>query len=156
MASDIVTRELKQPINLVEYLYRRLHEVGVRSVHGVPGDYNLQALDYLPKCGLSWAGNCNELNAGYAADGYARVKGISAMITTFGVGELSAINAMAGAYSEYVPIVHIVGQPHTASQRDGMLLHHTLGNGDYNVFAGMAAKVSCAVARLNTPSTRLH
>lgn len=37
MASDIVTRELKQPINLVEYLYRRLHEVGVRSVHGVPG-----------------------------------------------------------------------------------------------------------------------
>ncbi|KAF5006506.1 hypothetical protein F66182_15824, partial [Fusarium sp. NRRL 66182] len=91
MASDIVTRELKQPINLVEYLYRRLHEVGVRSVHGVP--------DYLPKCGLSWVGNCNELNAGYAADGYARVKGISAMITTFGVGELSAINAMAGAYS---------------------------------------------------------
>lgn len=39
MASDIVTRELKQPINLVEYLYRRLHEVGVRSVHGVPGKF---------------------------------------------------------------------------------------------------------------------
>lgn len=151
MASDIVTRELKKPINLVEYLYRRLHEVGVRSVHGVPGDYNLQALDYLPKCGLQWVGNCNELNAGYAADGYARVKGIAAMITTFGVGELSAINAMAGAYSEFVPIVHIVGQPHTASQRDGMLLHHTLGNGNYNVFAEMSEKVSCSVARLNNP-----
>lgn len=39
MASDIVTRELKKPINLVEYLYRRLHEVGIRSVHGVPGSY---------------------------------------------------------------------------------------------------------------------
>ena len=64
---------------------------------------------------------------GYAADGYARVKGISAIITTFGVGELSAINALAGAYSEYVPVVHIVGTPSTISQRDGMLLHHTLG-----------------------------
>jgi len=65
--------------------------------------------------------------AGYAADGYARVHGISAIITTFGVGELSAINALAGAYSEYVPVVHIVGAPSTISQRDGMLLHHTLG-----------------------------
>ncbi|KAH8692683.1 putative pyruvate decarboxylase PdcA [Talaromyces proteolyticus] len=149
MPGDIVTRELKEPITLVEYLYRRLYEVGIRSIHGVPGDYNLQALDYAPGCGLTWVGNCNELNAGYAADGYARIKGIAALITTFGVGELSAINAIAGAYSEYVPIVHIVGQPKTASQRDGMLLHHTLGNGDYNVFVDMNAKVTCAVARLN-------
>jgi pyruvate decarboxylase len=69
-------------------------------------------------------------------------------VTTFGVGELSAINAIAGAYSEYVPIVHIVGQPHTRSQKDGMLLHHTLGNGDYNVFTRMNAELSCSVARL--------
>jgi pyruvate decarboxylase len=88
---------------------------------------------------------------GYAADGYARVKGMAAMITTFGVGELSTLNAVAGAYSEYVPIVHIVGQPHTASQRDGMLLHHTLGNGDYNVFADMSSRISCAMAYLNDP-----
>jgi len=70
---------------------------------------------------------------GYASDGYARVKGISAMVTTFGVGELSAINAVAGSYSEHVPVVHIVGVPSTASQKDGMLLHHTLGNGNFNV-----------------------
>lgn len=88
---------------------------------------------------------------GYAADGYARVKGISAMITTFGVGELSTINTMAGGYSEFVPMVHIVGQPHTASQRDGMLLHHTLGNGDYDVFAKMTEQVACVVTRLNDP-----
>jgi len=54
------------------------------------------------------------------------------MVTTFGVGELSTLNAIAGAYSEYVPIIHIVGTPSTLSQRDGMLLHHTLGNGDFN------------------------
>ncbi|CAL5870387.1 uncharacterized protein PFLUO_LOCUS4623 [Penicillium psychrofluorescens] len=151
VSSDIATRELENPIDVAEYLFRRLHEVGVRSVHGVPGDYNLAALDYVPKCGLNWVGNCNELNAGYAADGYARVKGISALVTTFGVGELSALNAIAGAYSEFVPIVHIVGQPNTKSQRDGMLLHHTLGNGDFNVFTRMSEDISCYVARLNDP-----
>ncbi|KAF2144593.1 uncharacterized protein K452DRAFT_284919 [Aplosporella prunicola CBS 121167] len=146
---DLRTQDLKQPIDVAEYLFRRLKQVGVQSVHGLPGDYNLVALDYLPKVGLDWVGNCNELNAGYAADGYARIKGISALVTTFGVGELSAINAIAGAYSEYVPIVHIVGYPSTKSQKDGLLLHHTLGNADFNVFAKMSKEVSCEVAMLN-------
>ena len=88
---------------------------------------------------------------GYAADGYARVKGISAVVTTFGVGELSLLNAIAGAYSEYVPIVHIVGTPSTLSQRDGLLLHHTLGNGNFEVFADMSNNISCAKAKLNDP-----
>ena len=88
----------------------------------------------------------------YAADGYARIKGISALITTFGVGELSAINGVAGAFSEHVPVVHIVGCPSTVSQRNGMLLHHTLGNGDFNVFANMSSNISCDVARLNNPA----
>lgn len=149
MATDIYTKELRQPVDIAEYLFQRLQQVGIRSVHGVPGDYNLTALDYLEKCGLHWVGNCNELNAGYAADGYARVNGIAALVTTFGVGELSALNAIAGAYSEFVPIVHIVGQPHTRSQKDGVLLHHTLGNGDFNVFTRMSAELSCSIARLN-------
>ncbi|KAL8726903.1 MAG: hypothetical protein Q9166_006392 [cf. Caloplaca sp. 2 TL-2023] len=151
MASDIRTSELKEPVDVAEYLFRRLHEVGIRGVHGVPGDYNLVALDYIPKAGLSWVGNVNELNAGYAADGYARVKGISAVITTFGVGELSLLNAIAGAYSEFVPIVHIVGTPSILSQKDGVLLHHTLGNGNFEVFAEMSKNISCAMAKLTDP-----
>ncbi|KAF1920344.1 thiamine diphosphate-binding protein [Ampelomyces quisqualis] len=149
MAQDLRSQELQHPMDVAEYLFRRLHQVGVESVHGVPGDYNLVALDYIPKAGLKWVGNCNELNAGYAADGYARVKGISALVTTFGVGELSAVNAIAGAYSEYVPIVHIVGYPSTLSQKNGALLHHTLGNGDFTVFARMSKEISCAVSMLN-------
>jgi pyruvate decarboxylase len=86
---------------------------------------------------------------GYAADGYARVKGMAALVTTFGVGELSAANAIAGAYSEYVPIVHIVGYPSVVSQRDGALLHHTLGNGDFTVFQKIFGNISCAVSMLN-------
>lgn len=89
---------------------------------------------------------------GYAADGYARVKGISAIVTTFGVGELSAVNALAGAYSERVPVVHIVGTPSTTSQRNGQLLHHTLGNGNFNVFTDMSREISCAVAKIDDPS----
>ncbi len=88
---------------------------------------------------------------GYAADGYARIKGASCLITTFGVGELSALNAMAGAMAEYVPVVHISATPSTISQRDGMLLHHTLGNGDFNVFANMSREISCVVVKLNDP-----
>lgn len=71
----------------------------------MPGDYTLRALDALKPAGLRWIGNCNELNAGYAADGYGKVKGISALCTTYGVGELSALNAVAGSYAEYSPVV---------------------------------------------------
>ena len=67
------------------------------------------------------------------------------------MGELSAINAIAGAYAEYVPVVHIVGTPSTLSQKDGMLLHHTLGNGNFEVFANMSHDISCAMAKLNDP-----
>lgn len=62
--TDIRVQSLEQPIDVSEYLFRRLYEVGVRSVHGVPGDYNLVALDYLHKSGLQWVGSVNELNAG--------------------------------------------------------------------------------------------
>ncbi|KAF2972013.1 hypothetical protein GQX73_g1536 [Xylaria multiplex] len=149
---DIRTANLNKPVDVAEYLFTRLHQIGIRSIHGLPGDFNLVAIDYIPKVGLEWVGNCNELNAAYAADGYARVKGMGAIVTTFGVGELSAINGLAGAYSEMVPVVHIVGCPSTISQRSGMLLHHTLGNGDFNAFANMSAGISCVVAKLNDPA----
>lgn len=65
MASiNIRVQNLEQPMDVAEYLFRRLHEIGIRSLHGLPGDYNLLALDYLPKCGLRWVGSVNELNAG--------------------------------------------------------------------------------------------
>ena len=74
------------------------------------------------------------------------------MLTTFGVGELSALNGIAGAYAEQVPLIHIVGCPSTSSERNGLLLHHTLGNGDFNVFRNISAQVSCYVAKLNQPN----
>ncbi|KAJ5596840.1 hypothetical protein N7450_003298 [Penicillium hetheringtonii] len=137
-------------MHLAEYLFRRLYELNIRSVFGVPGDFNLVALDYIGKCGLNWVGNVNELNAGYAADGYARVKGISAIFTTFGVGELSALNAIAGASAEFVPVIHVVGFPSTTAKEKRLPMHHTLGDGDYELFMEMSARISSAVAFLDS------
>ncbi|WYZ43216.1 hypothetical protein EsH8_VI_000915 [Colletotrichum jinshuiense] len=140
-------------IDLAEYLWKRLAELGLRSVHGVPGDYNLTVLDYFKSTGIRWVGNANELNSGYAADAYARIKGIGALVTSFGVGELSAINAIGGAYAEKSPVVHIVGTPPVTAQRGGACLHHSLGDGNFRVFADMCKPVTVAQANLVDPST---
>lgn len=140
-------------INLAEYLFTRLRQLGVSAIHGVPGDYNLELLDYVKASGLVWVGNANELNAAYAADGYARIKGIGAVVTTFGVGELSAINAIAGSYAEFAPVVHIVGTPPRASQDGRLLIHHTFADGEYGRFAQMNSHVTVAQASLWDPQT---
>ena len=140
-------------MTIANYLLTRLSELGIQDVFGVPGDYNLTFLDSIERFeSLRWVGNCNELNAAYAADGYARVKGAAALVTTFGVGELSAINGVAGSYAEYLPVVHIVGAPATTVQREGAIMHHTFGTGDFSVFVTMYSKISAAVAILDEPS----
>ncbi|HCN39087.1 alpha-keto acid decarboxylase family protein [Rothia sp. (in: high G+C Gram-positive bacteria)] len=132
-----------------DYLLDRLNELGLRDLFGVPGDFNLQFLDHVIEHeGIAWVGNANELNAGYAADGYARVNGIGALVTTYGVGELSAINATAGSYAEHVPVLHIVGAPSKDAQAAHLTMHHTLGDGDFTHFIRMASEVSCTVADL--------
>jgi indolepyruvate decarboxylase len=135
------------------YLLTRLEEAGVISVFGVPGDYNLGVLDAITaRPSMAWVGMATEQGAGYAADSYARLRGLGAVVTTFGVGELSAINAIAGAYAESVPVVHIVGTPALAARSAGLTLHHNLPGGDFGHFARMAAEVTAAQADLR-PAT---
>ncbi|KAI8987383.1 thiamine diphosphate-binding protein [Mycotypha africana] len=132
-------------VTISEYLLKRLKELNIDVIFGVPGDYNMPLLDFIEDDkDLTWGANANELNAAYAADGYARIRGAAALVTTFGVGELSAMNGIAGSYSEMVPVIHIVGTPVTTAQDQQSLLHHTLGNGDYQVFSKMASMVTVA------------
>jgi len=132
-----------------DYLLGRLAELGADTIFGVPGDYTLQLLDHIVDHDrVGWTGCANELNAGYAADGYARIRGIGALCTTFGVGELSAINAIAGSYAEYVPVVHIVGAPASGAQAAQRMVHHSLGDGVFSHFLDMHAPVTCARAVL--------
>ncbi len=127
------------------YLLDRLSELGIRHLFGVPGDYNLNFLTQVVKDGrLSWVGNRNELNGAYAADGYARINGIAAMVTTFGVGELSAINGVAGSFAEEVPVVAITGTPATSVMQSGGLVHHTLGDGEFGHFLAAYREVTAA------------
>ncbi|KAI5459449.1 thiamine diphosphate-binding protein [Mariannaea sp. PMI_226] len=140
-------------IKLGEYVFLRLHQLGIRSIFGVPGDYNLRLLDFVEPAGLHWVGNCNELNAAYAADGYARIKGVGALVTTFGVGELSAINGIAGAYAEKAPIIHLVGTPSRELQDARISVHHTFADGEYRRFAAAHANVTIAQSNLTDAIT---
>jgi alpha-keto-acid decarboxylase len=141
---------LADPLYTVgDYLLDRLAELGVTEVFGVPGDYNLEFLDHIvAHPHIRWVGNANELNAGYAADGYGRLRGMSAVVTTFGVGELSAANAIAGSYAEHVPVVHIVGGPSKDAQGTRRALHHSLGDGDFEHFLRVSREITCAQANL--------
>lgn len=134
---------------VADYLLDRLAQSGITHLFGVPGDYNLQFLDnVIAHNDVAWVGCANELNAAYAADGYARCKGAGALLTTFGVGELSAINGVAGSYAEHVPVLHIVGAPASGAQQRGELMHHTFGDGDFRHFVRIASELSAAYAVL--------
>ena len=132
---------------VIEHVLGRLKAIGISKIFGVAGDFAFPVDDAVVNSAeIEWVGCCNELNAGYAADGYARIHGIGAVSTTYGVGELSAINAIAGAYAEHVPVFHLVGMPNMATQCAHTLIHHTLGNGEFDFFRKMAEPVVCASA----------
>jgi len=135
-----------------EFLLRRLQEAGIGHLFGVPGDFNLELLQQLEDAGeLKWVGTCSELNAAYAADGYARLNGIGALTVTNAVGALSAINGIAGSYAEHVPVILIAGSIPLRSIERGLGMHHTTGDGTWDRFLGAFAQVTAGQARL-TPS----
>lgn len=138
---------------LGSHLARRLVEVGITDIFTVPGDFNLTLLDHLiaePK--LKNIGCCNELNAGYAADGYARSRGVGACVVTFTVGGLSVINAIAGAYSENLPVICIVGGPNSNDFGTNRILHHTIGLPDFSQELRCFQTVTCYQVQISTQS----
>ena len=143
--SSTATRRMK----IGDFLLRRLEEAGIRHLFGVPGDYNLTLLQQLQDTGmLKWIGTTGELTASYAADGYARLNGVGALLVTNGVGALSAINGVGGSYSEHVPVICICGSiPLRSIDRD-LGMHHTMADGTFDHFLDAYAQVTVAQARL--------
>ncbi|ARQ07370.1 TPP-dependent 2-oxoacid decarboxylase, includes indolepyruvate decarboxylase [Macrococcoides canis] len=138
---------MKQRIG--QYLIDALHVNGVDKIFGVPGDFTLAFLDDIIRHdSVEWVGNTNELNAAYAADGYARVNGLAAVSTTFGVGELSAVNGIAGSYAERVPVVKISGGPSSVAQKEGRYVHHSLGEGIFDSYSKMYAHITATTTIL--------
>lgn len=114
------------------YLARRLVEVGIQHFFAVPGDYVLTLLDELISLepDLKLISCCNELNASYSADGYARARGAACAVVTFTVGGLSAVNGVAGAYSDDLPLILVSGGPNSNDYASDRVLHHTIGEID--------------------------
>jgi indolepyruvate decarboxylase len=132
---------------VIQHVLSRLHDIGISDIFGVAGDYAFPIEDAIcadPR--FRYVGDCNELNAAYAADGYARIRGVAALTTTYGVGELSALCGIGGSYAEYLPVFHLVGMPSSRVQAAHRLVHHTLGNGEFDLFSRMTQPVVCAQA----------
>ncbi|KAM6516512.1 Pyruvate decarboxylase 1 [Fusarium falciforme] len=156
LTAEVSSNATTPTIPLGLYLWTRIRQQGTESIMGVPGDMNLELLDYIKQVpGLRWVGNTNELNAAYAADGYARVKDCpGAITTTMGVGEMSALNGVAGAYTEQVKVIHVVGTTPTEAQRNRVMIHHCLGlNPDHRVFDKISSHVRCAHAWIDDADT---
>src|SRR5690348_4544221 len=137
-------------VSVADYIVERLAAEGIEHCFGVAGDYVFPICDAVDSSAkLKWIGCANELNASYAADGYARVRGAAMLATTYGVGELSAINGVMGAKAERSLVFHVVGMPSYQNQRVHKIAHHTLGDGVFGNFVALSAGAACCHAVIN-------
>src|SRR6476660_3648150 len=132
---------------VIDYIVQRIADEGVEHCFGVPGDYAFPVGDAVDRNqNIEWTGCSNELNASYAADGYARARGAAMLSTTYAVGELSAINGVMGAKAERSLVFHVVGMPSYQNQRLRKTMHHTFGDGDFLNFVNISAQAACCHA----------
>jgi len=138
-----------------EYVVARLTDLGIDHSFSVPGDFAF-AIDHalINNEKLDNVINANELNASYAADGYARVKGAAILCTTYAVGELSALNGVMGSKAENLVVFHLVGTPNDAAIAKRKAVHHTLGDGEYGNFFALSAAATCVSAIITPDNAR--
>ncbi len=134
------------------YLIRRLSEEGVDHVFGVPGDFILGFFKKLEDSPLLKVVNtCDEQGAGFAADAYARLRGLGAVCITYAVGGLKVVNAVAQAFAERSPVVVISGAPGAGEQARNALLHHRVR--DFHSQEKIFSELTVATAVLDDPGT---
>ena len=139
------------PQTIGGYLIQRLQDHGLQHVFGIPGDFVLQFYGMLQDSPIQVIGTTREDCAGYAADAYARVRGLGACCVTYCVGGLSLCNSIAGAYAEKSPVVVISGAPGMAERVNNPLLHHKVR--DFNTQREVFEKITVANALLDDPLT---
>ncbi len=132
----------------------QLGKRGVKHIFGVPGDYVLRFYDLIEQSPLQHIGTTREDAAGFAADAYARVRGLGAVCVTYCVGGLSLANPIAGAYAEKSPIVVISGAPGLKERERNPLLHHRVR--DFSTQREVFERITVASAALEDPDTAYH
>ncbi len=142
---------MKRAMSIGQYLIARLHAHGVRHVFGIPGDYVLSFYDQLQKSPLKLVNTCDEQGAGFAADAYARVRGLGAVCVTYCVGGLKVANTTAEAYAEKSPVVVISGAPGIREREKNPLLHHKVK--DFDTQLKVFRELTVASTVLSDPQT---
>ena len=146
---------MKNP-SVADYVVARLADLGIEHVFGVPGDGSFPIVDAIASSDrISWVHCSNELNAAYAADGYARVRGAAILSTTYIAGEASALNGVLGSKAERLPVFHLVGWPSLRLRRTRRKVHHTFGDGEFEQFHASSELAACVSAAL-TPENAVH
>ena len=138
-------------VSIGEYLLKQLHRRGVRHIFGVPGDYVLGFYDLIEKSRIACVGTTREDSAGFAADAYARVRGLGAACVTYCVGGLSLANPVAGAYAEKSPVIVISGAPGLKERQRDPLLHHKVR--DFSTQREIFERITIASTSLEDPLT---
>ncbi len=133
------------------YLIERLAAHGVGHVFGIPGDYVLGFYEQLQRSPLQTITTCDEQGAGFAADAYARVRGLGAVCVTYCVGGLKVVNPIAGAFAEKSPVVVISGAPGMNERERNPLLHHKVR--EFDTQRRVFAEITVAHAALEDPDT---
>jgi TPP-dependent 2-oxoacid decarboxylase len=133
------------------YLIDRLHSMGVDHVFGIPGDYILTLYKMLEESPIEIVGMTREDSAGFAADAYARIRGLGCVALTYCVGGLSACNSVAGAYAEKSPVVVLSGSPGMSERDRNPLLHHKVK--EFSTQFEVFEKITVASAVLDDPLT---
>src|SRR5579864_3271096 len=134
-----------------DYLIDRLQALGVRHIFGVPGDYVLGFYSLLFKSNLRIVNTCDEQGAGFAADAYARVRGLGVVCVTYCVGGLKVANTTAEAFAEKSPVVVISGSPGMKERDKNPLLHHKVR--DFDTQWKIFEQITVASTVLDQPLT---
>src|SRR6478672_12119740 len=138
-------------LSIGTYLIDRLCVLGVRHVFGIPGDYVLGFYDQLVASELKVITTCDEQGAGFAADAYARLRGLGVVCVTYCVGGLKVVNAVAGAFAEKSPVVVISGAPGMKERERNPLLHHKVR--EFDTQRKVFEQLTIASAVLSDPQT---
>jgi len=133
------------------YLIERLQAFGVQHLFGIPGDYVLGFYDLVTHSKLEMITTSDEQGAGFAADAYARLRGLGVVCVTYCVGGLKVANTTAEAYAEKSPVVVISGAPGMREREINPLLHHKVK--EYETQKKVFEQLTVASTVLNDPQT---
>ena len=137
-----------------EYLFQRVKDLGVRHTFGIPGDFALPLYQVLERLPIQPIVVTHEPSAGFAADAYARLRGLGVALVTFGAGALNMVNAVAQAYAERSPVLVVSGAPEIRNRRLDALVHHKVRTFESQLT--VYREITCAAAALNEPRVALE